>query len=126
MPIRFLAALAISAVCACNSSAGNQGKGNRSVEYNLSELDRHEFSGVRNLTDIIQGQGADAEISDLEGNRIKIEAIEQKCQTASIPLVGYVLVNDGNPRMSKLYRIEDLCGRTLRLRKEFGFKNPYQ
>jgi hypothetical protein len=126
VPIRFLAALAISVVCACSPTAGNQTEANRSVEYQLSELDRHEFPGIQNLVDMIQGRGARAEVFDLEGNGIEVEDIEERCREVSIPFAGYVIVNDGNPRMLKRYRIENLCGETLRPIKDFGFKNPYQ
>lgn len=112
--------------CLTRPTAGNQTKANRSVEYDLSELDRHEFPGLLNLVDIIQDQGAKAEVYDREGDTVKAEGIEERCREASAPLPGTIIVIDGNTRVWKRYRTEDLCGETVRLRKDFAYKNPYQ
>lgn len=126
MPIRFLAVLVVSAVCACSPIVGNQTEASPLVEYRLSELDRHEFAGLEQLLDIIRGQKASANIFDLEGNQLEEDLIKRKCGDISGPFVGYVIVNDGDSKMLKRYRIENLCAETLRPAKDFGYKNPYQ
>lgn len=126
MPIRALAALAVSTVCACNPSSGKLTEGNSSMNYQLSELDLHEFSGIRSLVAAVQGENVGYEIFDLDGNRIEIDMMEKRCGESAIIIAGYIIVNDGDPRVLKRYVIKDLCADILRPRKDFGFKNPYQ
>lgn len=126
MPIRALAALAVSTVCACNPSSGKLTEGNNSMNYQLSELDQHEFSGIRSLIAAVQDKNVGYEILDLDGNRLEIDMLEKKCRVAASIIAGYVIIDDGDPRVLKRYVIKDLCADAVRPRKAFGFKNPYQ
>lgn len=76
------------------------------MNYQLSELDRHEFSGIRSLIAAVQANRAKYEVYDFDGNRVELDIIENKCRKTASIIAGYVIVDDGDPSVFKRYVIK--------------------
>ena len=117
----------MSAGCSPRSTGGTGSKEHGDgTGAKLSNIDSRSFKGIAQLAEFVEAQGATAEMFDEYGAELKLETVHDQCQKGSALIKGFIVINDGDAKVFKRYKIANFCEATIKITRDFGYKNPYQ